>query len=196
MTRKRPFWLMVAVLLAGCAAPEEPLPPPAPEPPPPVARYEPPPAPEPAPEPELCAALASLMAGGIDGFDKLRGQRLAAERWRASAVLPGTERCTIEGEAWPRSRFSCDSQPFGADNREVAHVELEELANEIDACLAKPIWSPRNWQKGQLFQFAMGERLQSWTDPSTSPPTAVTLKLQRDLMNHDYRVELNLEAVR
>ena len=41
----------------------------------------------------------------------------------------------------------------------------------------------------------MGERLQTWTDHSTSPPSQVVLKVQQDATGGVYRVLLDLEAV-
>ena len=41
----------------------------------------------------------------------------------------------------------------------------------------------------------MGERLQTWTDRTTTPPNQVVLKVQQDAASRAYRVRLNLEAV-
>ncbi len=72
---------------------------------------------------------------------------------------------------------------------------FEALAQTIDECLKQPIWFPRDWQKGEPFEFAMGERLQTWTDQSVSPPSQVVLKIQQDLDRRGYRLKLNLEAI-
>jgi hypothetical protein len=42
----------------------------------------------------------------------------------------------------------------------------------------------------------MGERLQTWTDQSTAPPSQVVLKVQQDIDDQGYRLKLDLEAVR
>lgn len=189
--------IIVAGIAAGCAsAPEEP-PPPAPDVPSPFAAITPSPTPqEPPPERELCTVLAGLMAREPQGFARLRGEPLAHERWRALETLPGTERCTIEGEAWPRARFLCAGEAFAPESEAFVRTRFENLAEEIDRCLDKPIWFPRAWQKGELMQFAMGERMQTWLDQSTSPPTAVVLKVHRELTSNDYRLKLSLETVR
>ena len=49
--------------------------------------------------PELCATLAGVVSAELEGFARLRSRRLAADSWLGRATLPGTERCTIEGEA-------------------------------------------------------------------------------------------------
>lgn len=193
--RERGLWLL-SLWLAGCAAePQRPAPAPAPAPPPAGVVV----APEIEPlaqEPELCPVLAALMAGEMEGFARLRGPEVASEAWQAQATVPGTERCTIEGDGWPRARLVCAGEPLPADRAQIALNEFDQLAEKIDQCLQRPSWFPRDWRKGQLFQFAMGERLQAWTDHSSSPPSAVVLKVQQDLASRDYSVQLNLETVR
>ena len=162
------------------------------------ARVGPPAAP-PAPVPvarELCDVLPVVLAAEADGFAPLRANRLAGDSWLGNQTLPGTERCTIEGNAWPRASYSCASRRFGHDNRDGAEAGFDALARNLDACLGKPIWFPRDWQKGEPFQFAMGERLQTWTDQTTSPPSQVVLKMQQDLDRPGYLLKLNLEAIR
>jgi hypothetical protein len=186
---------LVVLTLAACQA--------APSPPPPAAPpatttldLGPPAAPPPAPvERELCDVLPAVLATEADGFARLRARPVAADRWLGSQTLPGTERCTIEGEAWPRARYTCATVPYLTDGRDRAEAKFEALARTIDECLKKPIWFPRNWQKGEPFEFAMGERLQTWTDQTTSPPLQVVLKIQQDVDRRGYRLKLNLEAV-
>jgi hypothetical protein len=161
----------------------------APDPGPPAAARGP-------AERELCPVLAGVLAAEPDGFARLRAARVASDRWLGRETLPGIGRCTIEGEAWPRARYACASEPYHADNREGAHARFAALSADIDQCLSKPIWFPREWQKGEPFEFAMGERLQTWTDQSTAPPTQVVLKVQQDIDDHGYQLKLDLEAVR
>jgi hypothetical protein len=146
-------------------------------------------------ERDLCATLAGVVSAELDGFAGLRSQRLAAESWLGGTTLPGTERCTIEGEAWPRARYLCVGPRIGAGQREGAARAFDALAREVDQCLEKPIWFPRSWQRGETFEFAMGERLQTWTDRTTTPPNQVVLKVQQDAAGRAYRLRFNLEAV-
>jgi hypothetical protein len=147
------------------------------------------------PEPRLCTVLASVVASEPEGFARLRGRPLGAGQWLGRATLPGTERCTIEGEAWPGARYSCAGAPFAAAREDGAADAFEALADELDQCLDSPIWFPRSWQRGSAFEFAMGERLQAWTDYSTWPPSQVVLKVQQDTAGQAYRVKLDLQAV-
>ena len=146
-------------------------------------------------EPQLCDVLAGVVATESEGFARLRERPLAAAQWLGSKTLPGTERCTIEGEVWPRARYSCSGTPFADARRHDAELAFEALADELGACLDSPIWFPRTWQRGNAFEFAMGERLQAWTDHSTWPPSQVVLKMQQDASGRAYRVRLDLEAV-
>ena len=191
---RRPVGLASA--LAACQAP------PALPPPPVAAAATPfdsgPPASPPAVqvEPELCDVLPGVVAAEAEGFAPLRATRITAGRWLGSKTLPGTERCTVEGDAWPRASYSCASRRFGDDNRDGAEARFDALARDLDACLGKPIWFPRDWQRGEPFQFAMGERLQTWTDQTTTPPSQVVLKMQQDLDRQGYQLKLNLESIR
>lgn len=184
--------IALAIVLTACSGePAPPVPVATPAAPPPVAppaRLAPPPA------PALCTVLAAVVASESEGFAPLRGRALAAERWLGRATLPGTERCTIEGERWPRARYSCAGGVFAASGRDDAGAAFEALAGELGECLESPIWFPRAWQRGTAFDFAMGERLQAWTDRSTFPPSQVVLKVQQDAAGAVYRVQLDLEA--
>ena len=144
---------------------------------------------------DLCGVLSSILTTDAEGFAGLRASPVATGRWLGRAIPPGTERCTIEGEAWPRARYVCTSEPFQSDHRAAAAAKFEALVSEIDACLSKPVWFPRAWQRGERFEFALGERLQTWTDRSTAPPAQVVLKLRQDLDRSGYTLELSLETV-
>jgi hypothetical protein len=146
-------------------------------------------------DPRLCTVLANVVASEPEGFARLRGRPLGAGQWLGRATLPGTERCTIEGEAWPGVGYSCAGAPFAAAWQDGAERAFEALADELDQCLDSPIWFPRSWQRGSVFEFAMGERLQAWTDYSTVPPSQVVLKVQQDATGRAYRVKLDLQAV-
>jgi hypothetical protein len=146
-------------------------------------------------EPRLCTVLASVIASEPQGFVRLRGRPLAKGQWLGRATLPGTERCTIEGEAWPGARYSCAGAPFAATRQNGAEGAFETLAAELDQCLDSPIWFPRTWRRGSAFEFAMGERLQAWTDYSTAPPSQVVLKMQQDASGSAYRMMVDLQAV-
>jgi hypothetical protein len=185
---------LLALAASACASPSEPTGPP--EPRPVIAAPQVRPVPPEPPAKELCAVLASIASDDGAGFSGLRGPPLADQSWVGTETLPGTERCRIEGEAWPRARYVCEGEVFAAEGRGRAEAEFETLAGDIDQCLRSPIWFPREWRRSEPFEFAMGERLQAWTDDSTAPPSAVVLKVHQDLTRHDYRLRLALETVR
>jgi hypothetical protein len=200
--QRRRRWValgLVSMALAACQSASEAPAPAAPQPAPAVTVDLGPPTAAPIRRPaerELCPALASVVAAEPDGFAGLRATRVGGDRWLGRASLPGVERCTIEGEAWPRARYACASEPFHSSNEDGAHAKFAALAANIDQCLSKPIWFPRDWQKGEPFEFAMGERLQTWTDRSSAPPSQVVLKVEQDLDSQGYLVKLALEAIR
>lgn len=183
--------------LIACGGPPEP-PPAAPAPSAPEVTTAPLQAPEVGTTHDraLCEVLAGLLEAEPQGFSTVRGAPVAPEQWIGSEVPPGTQVCRVEGRAWPRARYVCSSAPFGEPDRDSATARFDALAGEIDQCLAKPIWFPRSWQKGRRHEFAMGEQLQTWTDRSTAPPSAVTLKVEQDLVSDDYRLRLSLETIR
>jgi hypothetical protein len=146
-------------------------------------------------EPQLCTVLANVVARESAGFAQLRGRPLGAGQWLGRATLPGTERCTIEGEAWPQARYSCASAPLAVDGGDGAPRAFGALAADLNQCLDSPIWFPRTWQRGSAFEFAVGERLQAWTDHSTAPPSQVVLKVQQEPSGRAYRVWLDVQAI-
>jgi hypothetical protein len=191
---------LAVLALVGCgSAPEAPPPAALQAARPAVVDLRPPAAAAPArppPERELCPVLAAVLAAEPAGFARLRATRVAGDRWLGRESLPGIGRCTIEGEAWPRARYACTSEPFRSEDRDGAQARFAALAADIDRCLSKPIWFPRAWHKGEPFEFAMGERLQTWTDQSSAPPSQVVLKVQQDLDHGGYALKLALEAIR
>jgi hypothetical protein len=187
--------LLPAALLVACAKSPLPTEPPTPGPAR-VARTAPTPVTPRIPQPSFCETLTGLLAADSTGFAALRGAPQGVESWTGQTTVPGTEQCVIEGDAWPRARYECAGPPVAADQRDRVASQFALLSEQIDACLAKPSWYPRSWQKNEPFAFAMDERQQTWTDRSTLPPSAVVLRMQRAVSGDDYRVRLDLTTIR
>jgi len=192
---RRLLRLAATAALAACAAEAPPPEPPLPAPPPRARAVPPPPAPIVAQQP-FCDALTGVIEAEQDGFAALRGEPLGRETWTGRRILPGAEGCVIEGDAWPRARYECAGAAVPAREQDRAASQFALLSEQIDACLARPSWHPRTWQRHEPLDFAMGERQQTWTDLSVLPPSAVVLKLQRGLSGNDYRVRLDLVTIR
>jgi hypothetical protein len=193
---RRLLWVALSAWLVACAQ-KAPPPEPPPETQPPVVRFAPTPLePREVSQTAFCDVLTGLIEAEHEGFAALRGEQLGSESWTARRAPPGVEQCVIEGDAWPRARYECAGAPVRSDQADLAASEFALLSEQIDACLAKPSWFPRTWHGNPPFEFAMGERQQTWTDLSELPPSAVVLKLQRDLSGDDYRVRLDLVTIR
>ena len=190
-----PLCIALGALLAACAGealpPEPPIPAPTPLP-----RVAPTPVAPRIPQATFCTALTGLLEAERDGFAALRGQAIGSESWAGQRTVPGTEQCVVEGDAWPRARYECAGAPVRPDQRDRAASQFALLSEQIDACLGKPSWHPRAWHRNEPFDFAMGERQQTWTDLSSLPPSAVVLKLQRGVSGRDYHVRLDLVTIR
>jgi len=192
---RRLLRLAATAALVACAAEAPPPEPPVPAPPPRARAVPPPAAPIVAQEP-FCDALTDVIEAEHDGFAALRGEAQGRETWTGQRTVSGTERCVIEGDAWPRARYECAGAAVPADQHHRVASQFALLSEQIDACLGKPSWHPRTWQRHEPREFAMGERQQTWTDLSSLPPSAVVLKLQRGLSGDDYRVRLELMTIR
>jgi hypothetical protein len=145
-------------------------------------------------EPQLCTVLANVVASEPAGFAQLHGRPLATRQGLGRALLPGTERCTIEGVAWPQANYSCTGAPLVGDGGDDAQGAFAALAADLDQCLDSPIWFPRTWRRGSAFVFALGERLQAWIDHSTPLPSQIVLKVQKETSSRVYRVQLDVQA--
>jgi hypothetical protein len=191
-------WLLCAALGTSLAACAEEQPPSAPSSPPPpqVARVVRKPVAPRIAQPQFCDVLSRLIEEEQTGYAGVRGRPLGTESWAGGTTVPGTEQCVIEGDAWPRASYQCAGPPVAAADLDRAASQFALLSEQIDDCLAKPSWHPRAWHRNEPFEFAMGERQQTWTDLSTLPPSAVVLKLQRGLSGRDYRVRLDLATIR
>jgi hypothetical protein len=137
---------------------------------------------------QLCTVLAAVMATESEGFARLRSGRLAAERWlgRELSAAPS------KAKRGPGARYVCVGPRLGAEGRDHAELAFDALARELEQCLEKPIWFPRDWERGERFEFAMGERLQART---SAPRSQVVPKVQQDAAGQAYRVKLDLAAV-
>ena len=145
-------------------------------------------------EPRLCTVLANVVASEPAGFAPLRGRGSPPGNGSVGPSCRGPSAAPSKARRgpWPlllRRRAACPREGDGARGT------FEAFAADLDQCLVSPIWFPRTWRRGSAFEFAMGERLQAWTDHSTSPPSQVVLKVQQDAQGAAYRVRLDVQTV-
>jgi hypothetical protein len=186
---------LAVLALAGCGGGQRPeatvpqqaaLQPRAPEPvEDPVARREP-----------FCSMLARIIDAEPTGFAGLRTAAAGGEGWDGAVVPPGLDSCRVEGEAGPGARYVCHGQAIAGGGADLLVGSYGELADAIDACLAQPIWYPHNWQRGQEFAFAAGERQTVWRDDSSGASSSVALKIEEDLARKLFYLRLAVAPAR
>lgn len=189
--------LVVALALASCA------PKPPPEPPPPVE-----PAPEVAPAPpaaqgpttthldRFCGALHRIVDAEAGGFQGLRAERVGPSAWRGAVVPEGLSTCTVEGESNPGAQYVCTGPRARRGNSAVVTDAFRRISADLDACFARAVWFPRNWQRGELFEFAGVEQQQVWRDLTPTPRPVVALNIDEDILNRVYSIRFAVSTFR
>lgn len=188
------FLVVLTLLLAGCAprAPLETPPPPAPSE---VI------APEPEPEPDglastrldrFCGALQRIVDAQDTGFVGLRGAKLGAETWSGGVVPEGMSGCTIDGQR----TYTCIGQRVQRGNGSMLQGSFSGLAADLDACLSRAVWFPRNWHRGNLIEFAGVEQQQVWRDLSGNPRPAVAIAIEEDIVARIYAIRMTVQRLR
>ncbi len=189
--------LGLLVLAVGCA-PRQP-----PEPPPPVLEplpeVRPPPVREEPPEARLdrfCAALQRVVDNHGSGFAGLRDDRVGQRAWSGRVVPDGMTSCTVEGDSPTAARYVCTGPRLQRGNGSLIGQEFDLLARDIDACLARAVWFPRNWQRGQVIAFAGVEQQQTWRDIAPAPRPLLALNIEDDFLNRRYVVRFTVSTLR
>lgn len=189
--------LAVALAVAGCA------PKPPPEPPPPVE-----PAPEVAPPPRapersatthldrFCGALQRIVDAEASGFQGLRAERVGPTAWRGAVVPEGLSTCTVEGESNPGAQYVCSGTRARRGNEVTVSDAFRRIGADLDACFARAVWFPRNWQRGELIEFAGVEQQQVWRDLTPTPRPVVALNIDEDILNRIYSIRMAVSTFR
>jgi hypothetical protein len=188
---------MVLALAVGCA-PRQP-----PEVAPPVVE----PAPEVRPTPptdgvvstrldRFCNALQRVVDQHRTGFAGLRNGVVGQRAWSGSIVPEGLTTCTVEGDSPTGARYVCTGPRMQRGNGPLIAREFTLLADDVDACLARAAWFPRNWQRGQVIEFAGVEQQQTWRDISPAPRPLLALNIEDDFLNRLYVVRFTVSTLR
>jgi hypothetical protein len=183
--------VLLPALLVGCRGPA-PEPPPLPEPvpaPPPVVAPAPPP-------PDFCPALARIVEAERDGYASLRAGRGANAVWLASVQPAGLTDCRIEGDYWPAATYVCRLAGARSESAQVLRADFDGFARAVDACLERPYWHPRLWQRGRVMELARGERFLQWHDNSRLPRPILVLKIEEDIRARRFDVLLRVQTFR
>lgn len=190
--------LAIGVLLAAVAcAPRQP-----PEVPPQV--IEPVPEVPAAPEPDgllstrldrFCGAVQRIVDSHRTGFSSLRGDVVGQRAWSGRIVPEGLTSCTVEGDSPTGARYLCTGPRMQRGNGSLIEREFGLLAGDVDACLARAAWFPRNWQRGQVIEFAGVEQQQTWRDISPAPRPLLSLNIEDDFLNRLYVVRFTVSTL-
>jgi hypothetical protein len=184
--------VLVALALAGCGGGAEP-------PPPTPVRHQAallPRGDEPAEDPatrrdRFCRALGRIIDAEPDGFAGLRAARAGEGVWDGSVVPPGLDDCRIEGDDRPGARYVCHGGALAGGSADLLAESYDDVVADIDGCLVQPIWYPHDWQRGQEFTFAGGERRVLWRDRAMGAGTAnVALNVEEDLTRRLWTLRL------
>lgn len=187
------------ILLVACG-PRPPAGPPAPPEPAPV--IEAPLPPEEDAEPvtsrvdRLCDDLQRIVGAEPRGFAALRGTRVGPTAWQGAVRLEGTRSCTVEGDSHPGAEYVCRGETLQGGRYELLEPAFNRLASDLDACFARAVWFPRNWERGRVIRFAGGERQQTWRDLSPMPKPAVALKIEEDFQSRVHYIRLAVFTLR
>jgi hypothetical protein len=58
------------------------------------------------------------------------------------------------------------------------------------------VWFPRNWQRGELIEFAGVEQQQVWRDLTATPRPVVALNIDEDILNRIYSIRFAVSTFR
>lgn len=184
--------------IVGCA----PKPPPEPPPPTPV---EPVPEVVPPPEPRrptstrldrFCGSLQRIVDAEASGFQGLRAERVGPGAWRGAVVPEGLSTCTVEGSSHPGAQYVCTGSRAQRGNSAVVTDAFRQISADLDACFGRAVWFPRNWQRGELIEFAGVEQQQVWRDLTPTPRPTVALNIDEDILNRIYAIRFAVSTFR
>ncbi|MCB1990663.1 MAG: hypothetical protein H6852_09755 [Geminicoccaceae bacterium] len=178
-------------LLAACTTPEPPPPPPPPPTPAPPPVMEPPPPVDPATRVDrLCRPLLGIVDAEPAGFSSLRGAPAGPRAWQGRAVPDGFYTCEIDGPTNPGAQYVCRGNRVAGGGAKLLEDDFDRIASDLDACLARSEWYPRNWQRGEVMLFAGGERQLVWRDLAPNPRPAIALKIEEEIATRVYFLRL------
>lgn len=185
--------LLLVWVLFGCA-PSEPIAPVEPEVVPlPELPAEPPAATGAAAADGFCGALTRIIEAEHDAFAPLRSTPVDQRTWRGRTVPEPFTGCRVQGDYYPGALYVCRS---GLAPATMLQGRFADLSSRIDSCLRRPSWYPRDWRRGDVFQFAGAEKQVMWRDVAEQPAPAVTLKIEEDFARARYLLRLAVRTLR
>jgi hypothetical protein len=144
----------------------------------------------------LCGQLRAILAAEPAGFADLRAAPIGERQWVGRIVPEGMQWCRVEGSYYPGAEYVCRGEELLGGRPSLLEPGFERLSREIDACFARPGWPDRGWQRGDVFEFAAGERQLLWRNGGTRHRPGVSLKIEEDIGRRTYFLRLAVFTLR
>ncbi len=129
----------------------------------------------------LCQPLLRIVDAEATGFSTLRAAPAGERAWQGSSVPEGFYACEIDGPRRPGAQYVCRGNRVAGGRPRLLVDEFDRIARDLDTCLARGEWFPHNWQRGDVMQFAGGERQLLWRDVAPNPRPAIALKIEETI---------------
>ena len=144
----------------------------------------------------FCGSLQRIVDAEASGFQGLRAERVGPSAWRGAVVPEGLSTCTVEGSSHPGAQYVCTGSRAQRGNSAVVTDAFRRISADLDACLGRAVWFPRNWQRGELIEFAGVEQQQVWRDLTATPRPVVALNIDEDILNRIYSIRFAVSTFR
>ncbi|MGF1474522.1 MAG: hypothetical protein ACFB6S_03045 [Geminicoccaceae bacterium] len=141
-------------------------------------------------DPAFCDDLVRLERARGRSFEGLRGRPIDNVSWVGDLIVEDANRCEIEGRPGPMSAYICRGfVPAAAQSTDLLPA-FGELIDAVEGCLDRELWQKRLWQRGELFEFADGERRLQFRGSSQWPQPVVVVRLRQDCTARLFDLEL------
>jgi hypothetical protein len=144
----------------------------------------------------LCKSLSRILESEPMAFSDLRGSKAGSRRWQGLVVPPEMTSCAVEGDYYPGAEYVCRGSEARRGSAAMVVPRFTQMAADLDACLARPGWGDRGWQRGREFTFAYGERQITWRFGGNFHRPGLSLKVEEDLGEGGWYVRLAVLTLR
>ena len=144
----------------------------------------------------LCADLGTIIDAQNGSFQSLRHDQIDERAWRGKLVPDGLTSCEVDGTTRTLAVYACRSQPLSGQHTGQLDGPFKQAISDMDHCLNRPVWYPRQWFKGKIIEFGRGEKQISWRDVTVTPKPVVSLHIEEDFANRVHYMRLAISTIR